>query len=424
MEKKYLTRRRDIVLLTWLCAGVYFTSYLTRINYKAVISAIVESEGIAKKSASIVLTGLFITYGVGQIISGWLGDRIRPKYLMFGGLLVATLMNILLPLSTNTVYMLVIWCINGLGQAMMWPPIVKTLTTYLTPEDYLTANIKVSWGSCFGTIVIYLVAPLFIRFTGWRAIFLFSAVCGAIGAVLCFVGLSRIERIGAADQPALPLSDAPAASRKPERVKMPRGFGVIIVFIIFAILCQGSLRDGVDTWMPSYISETFGFETSTSILSGVLLPIFSLLCYKVAAILYSKVFHNELKAAGAIYGIAILASAALELLSRSQTPNAVITVLTILCFLLLVGSMHGVNLVLTSFVPNRFRKLGNVSTLSGLLNFSTYVGSAISTYGFAVLSDQWGWSGTILLWIGIAAVGSAFCFCIVGRWKRFTENQE
>lgn len=52
MAKQYLSERRHVFLLTWLCAGVYFTSYLTRINYKAVISAIVESEGIAKQSAS------------------------------------------------------------------------------------------------------------------------------------------------------------------------------------------------------------------------------------------------------------------------------------------------------------------------------------------------------------------------------------
>lgn len=424
MAKQYLSERRHVFLLTWLCAGVYFTSYLTRINYKAVISAIVESEGIAKQSASIVLTGLFITYGVGQIISGWLGDRIRPKYLMFGGLLVATLMNVLLPLSTNTAYMLVIWCVNGLGQAMMWPPIVKTLTTYLSPEDYLDANIKVSWGSCFGTIVIYLVAPLFIRFTGWRAIFAFSAVCGAIGSVFCFVGLSYIERIGAAAGGTLPvLTDGADKPAKAPRAKMPKALWGIIALIVLAILCQGSLRDGVDTWMPSYISETFGFETSTSILTGVLLPVFSLLCYKIAAIFYTKVFHNELLAAGAIYGIAIVAATGLEFLSRAAVPNAVITVLTIFCFLLLVGSMHGVNLVLTSFVPNRFRKLGNVSTLSGILNFSTYAGSAISTYGFAVLSEQWGWSGTILLWIGIGAVGAAFCLCTVKKWGRFVEEE-
>ena len=45
----------------------------------------------------MALTGSFITYGTGQIISGVLGDRISPKKLVSRGLLVTVLMNVLLP---------------------------------------------------------------------------------------------------------------------------------------------------------------------------------------------------------------------------------------------------------------------------------------------------------------------------------------
>ena len=50
-----------------------------------------------------------------------------------------------------------------------------------------------------------------------------------------------------------------------------------------------------------------------------------------------------------------------------------------------------------------------MSVLSGMLNFTTYVGSAISTFGFAVYSEKAGWGGTVSLWAIIAALGVVMC---------------
>ena len=64
-----------------LFAFTYFISYITRINYGAVISEMVTQTGLAKSELSVALTGCAITYGVGQLISGYFGDKVRPKLL-------------------------------------------------------------------------------------------------------------------------------------------------------------------------------------------------------------------------------------------------------------------------------------------------------------------------------------------------------
>ena len=69
-----------------LCAAVYFCSYLTRQNYATVLVEIIESEGVSKAAASAAITGMFITYGLGQIISGYLGDRLNSCHLIAAGL--------------------------------------------------------------------------------------------------------------------------------------------------------------------------------------------------------------------------------------------------------------------------------------------------------------------------------------------------
>ena len=71
-------RKKQANLLILFCTAVYAVSYLTRINYSAVLVEIIKSEGYSKSSASMALTALFITYGFGQVISGFLGVKLKP----------------------------------------------------------------------------------------------------------------------------------------------------------------------------------------------------------------------------------------------------------------------------------------------------------------------------------------------------------
>ena len=76
MDKKQASK------LTALCCLVYFSSYITRLDYAAVLVEIVQDLQIAKTTASIAVTGSFITYGLGMVIFGVMGDRIKPRTLI------------------------------------------------------------------------------------------------------------------------------------------------------------------------------------------------------------------------------------------------------------------------------------------------------------------------------------------------------
>jgi len=209
-------RESNIVLLF---AVTYFASYVTRINYGAVISEMIRATGYSKPLLSMAVTGSFVTYGVGQLISGACGDCFSPKKLVAFGLLVSSLMNILISLC-------------------------------------------------------------------------------------------------------------------------------VVVF----------------------------------------------------------------------FGIGGLSAAAMMVLSGKQA------LLSVLFAAVLTGSMHGVNLMLISMIPPRFQQLGNVSLVSGVLSSCTYEGSAISTYGVAVVSEVHGWSITLLMWILMAGLGAAACAVGLPAWNRNMER--
>ncbi len=392
MKKDNLNR------LVFLFSLTYMVSYLTRINYGAVISEMVTDTGHTKQVLSLALTGSFITYGLGQVFSGILGDRVSPKKLVLIGLGVTTAMNLLLPFCKVPWLMAAVWSVNGLSQAFMWPPIVKIMVGLFSREDYNKGIVKVSWGSSIGTIVIYLLSPVIISFAGWRGVFFFSAACGLIMIALWQKFCPAIENTKRNIQ---------SGDGANTRIFTP----VFFVMALAIVVC-GMLRDGVATWTPSLISESFDLSNSSGILSGAVLPVFGVLCYELVRILYRKKFKNPVTCAGIIYCIGILSSAVLYFaLDRSS-------VLSVLSIALLNGTMHGVNLMLISMLPSFYANTGRVSTVSGVLNSFVYIGSAASTYGIAVLTEAAGWGTTVLVWLGLAALGTVICFATARNWKK------
>ena len=163
MSSVRLQEKSAIRFVIWTLCIVYFTSYFSRLGYATVIAEIVASEGIAKSDAALATTACFITYGSGQLISGWLGDRISPKKLIFAGLLTTTACNILLPLCGTTGAMTAVWGVNGFAQALLWPPMMRLMTAYFDQKTTSDCCVKASVAANTATILLYLTSPLMIR---------------------------------------------------------------------------------------------------------------------------------------------------------------------------------------------------------------------------------------------------------------------
>ena len=191
----------------------------------------------------------------------------------------------------------------------------------------------------------------------------------------------------------------------------PKIFGILAA-IMFAIVLQGILRDGVSTWMPSYIAETFKLDNKISIFTGVFLPLFSIAVVQLTIFLYKKI-PGELTLTGLMFGAGVISAFALY---STDNTSAVISVLFAA---ILSGSMHGVNTMMTCMIPPYFGKYGNISFMAGLLNFCTYIGSAASGFGLALFSENFGWHNTLLLWSMIALCGCLLCLSITRIWNKF-----
>lgn len=405
-----LTDRRQVRSLILLCTLVYFTSYVSRVNLSATLVEVVSSGFAAKGTAALALTVCSVTYSFGQIVSGWLGDRFKPQNVISMGFLLTACVNLAVGISGGDSLLVLLWGINGFAQSLMWPPLVKIMATNLNSADYERACVRVSWGSSIGTVAVYLLSPVIIHALHIRWVFLFSAAA-AVVMLLCwrFCYDRRFAAPAAAQKQTS--AEAPAAALPFDRRAL-----LLMGAVILGIILQGFLRDGVTSWTPSYISDIFHMSSSASILSGVVLPLFSIACFQLASVIHRRFFQNDLLCAGVIFGIGCLAALMLTVFDGKSM------ILSLLCLALLAGSMHGVNLILLCIVPPRFAKYGHVSLVSGTLNAGTYIGSALSAYGTAVFSEAFGWRATILLWAAVALAGTLLCLGLKKTWHHFQRN--
>lgn len=97
--------------------------------------------------------------------------------------------------------------------------------------------------------------------------------------------------------------------------------------------------------------------------------------------------------------------------------------LSIICLTLATGCMHGANVMLICMLPPYFLKTGHVSLISGILNACTYVGSALSIYGVALVTENSGWGVSMKIFTGAAALGLLFALLSCLPWKQFAKDK-
>ena len=399
-------------MLIALCWFVYFASYLTRQNYGAALAPMLADLGVGKPALSLALTGSFIAYGVGQPVSGLLLRRVDARRLIFLGLCASAGCNLLLAgcpvwFSGQNLppAMTAVWCANGFAQAMLWPALVQFMARQLSGADYKRACVHVNIAGSSGTVAVYLLVPLCSALGTWRWVFVIGAAA-ALAAAFFWHRLAPGEQCTIHNEP---LAIEPEEQGKPVPMgKLLMGFG--LGPILLAVALQGFLRDGVTTWMPVLVTESYpAFSGEGAVLTGAVLPLFAIVSLQVTGMIAKKINH-ELRSAACFFGAGTLAALGLGLCVSRWLPAGVALMA------LLTGCMHGVNLVAVCQLPARFGR--STGAAAGIINAFVYVGSALSMLGTALLAERFGWQATVWVWLAVAAAGTGIFAVFTKKARR------
>ena len=418
--KKIISGRTTAIFVA-ACWIAYSFSYIGRLNFSASMAEMTNSGVLLKSEAGAVTTGFFICYGLGQFLSGWLGDKVPPRYLVFTGLTCSSLINFAISFGPPVALMTVLWSANGISQALLWAPICRIVSDRVHTSRRQKACTALATTMAGGTLFAYVLSALLISAKGWSASFVCGSVCTLAAALVWIIITTKIEKDtdknGEIEEIPVRIDDSGEAVPHDEIpdnfIKLLLVSGLMTLAIASGV--QGILKDCMSTWVPTFISDMFEMSPVISILTGSLLPVFGLFGPYLANYIMAKT-RDELSSLFILFVISSAALALLALFGRfSIVVSIVALAVTYACSL-------GQNMFIVGTIPMYFHNVGKVSMITGTLNAVSYLSTAVLSWITGALVDSTGWGIVMTLWLILSVVAAVSVIFAKRRWNKFRRN--
>ena len=181
------------------------------------------------------------------------------------GLLGGAAVNVCMAVSGTAGQMAVLWAVNGLLQSLVWTPMIKSVAdltqdaqcartclnlSTTTPRRHAgrIPDVRIVRGLAVGVAAVVLA--------GRRG---HGRGRGRVESS----AMRALERIS--EKSGIPDMNGQPEDAAPERAPGPWRVLVCLLPVVAASVMYGLLRDGIITWAPSYLQESFGFLAATSI---------------------------------------------------------------------------------------------------------------------------------------------------------------
>ncbi len=391
--QRYTSKQKRIL---WACVVAYTSAYICRTNLTPALEAIRMDFGVTAARVGMLPTLFCIPYAAGQIATGYLADRFRARYLMLIGLLGSALMNLLFAVAPSMDVLLVLWCLNGAFQSMIWTPIVRIFAMNYEGEIRSHALFMISFTMIAGYLIAWALSGQLTSHFTWRVAF---AVSGAITMLLGFFSCYAIRDCG----------DNRVSADRGEKEKsacavMPIGQllrRTDLVFVLILCLFNGYVRDSITNWAPGMLADTQNIDLSGTLGVILIIPIVNYLGILFGRSVFQKTGGHTSKALLCMVICETLFS--LALLKFFNAGTVVCAGLIALCS----AMAYGLNPLITSLKPMEYVDTGRVALVAGLLDAIIYVGSAFSGTFVGYLRDQYGWAAVFASWAVFSFLSAA-----------------
>lgn len=378
---------KKAVMLGGMCAISYLAVYIVRNILGTVTPQMIESGSFTTEQIGTLSSVYFVTYAVGQLINGMIGDKIKAKYMISFGLIFAGICNLIFSFTYKTpTVAFVAYAAMGFFLSMIYGPMTRLVAENVELVYATRCSIGYMFSSFFGSPMAGMLA----MFLSWQSVFnVGSALLLIMGAIALTV-FTGFERKG-------------LISQKPREKQEGKTGGIKllirrqIIKFTFVSLLTGVVRTTVVFWMPTYFSQRLGFSTKAS--AGIFTATTFLISMSVfiAITLYERLKRNV--------NLTLLvgfASAALfftmVFLVKSPVINVVCLVVAI------VSSNCSASMMFSRYCPS-LADTGMVSTATGYLDFISYMSASASSTLFANSVNTIGWNNLILIWVALMLVG-------------------
>lgn len=383
---KISQKAKNAIYIGVLCSVSYLAVYIARNILSAVTPQMVEG-GYTEAYIGSISSLYFIFYAVGQLINGAIGDKIKAKWMICMGLFGAGVTNLIFTYIVDMPHTaMIVYALTGFFLSMIYGPMTKVVSEN-TELLYAT---RCSLGYTFASFIGSPAAGLLASFLTWQSVFVTSSSILFAMAIIGFVFFSFFEKkkIVSYNQ------------YKPEK-KGLKNIKVlfkhqIVKFALISIL-TGVVRTSVVFWLPTYIAQYLSFTPQQSATIFTVATFAISFTAFISVFIYEKLGHNMDKT---ILIMFISSAIFFALTYFVRTP-----VLNIIFIVLAIMSSNGAASMLWSRYCPSLRDTGMVSSVTGFLDFLSYMSAAAANLIFANAVSAIGWGRLILVWLALMVVG-------------------
>ncbi len=205
--------------------------------------------------AALVTSAFTLPYGVSQIPSGWLADRVGRRILMVIGICGLALAGVLVGLSQTYIMLMVFLVLMGVlggGYHPAATPLVSALVESKKRGRALGFH-EIGGGASF--FVVPIVAAAIAAAWGWRGSFIGMAIPTVIFGIIFYKLLGRRAEASRTRPEGI--------SRRDEAAPPPGHLRRLVVFMILSVV-TGGLVSSVTAVLTLYMVDHFGASEQTA----------------------------------------------------------------------------------------------------------------------------------------------------------------
>lgn len=355
------------------CWATYVVTYLCRVNYSSAMLKLSQEMQISSSQLGTIGSIFFTVYAIGQLINGWIGDKVSPYKFVSIAILGTAILNVGMALSQKYSQLLVLWALNGYFQSMLWGPLMRILSQKFPANRTMQVSTGMSTSMVIGYIISWAVfGRLFLVFP-WQIYFAIPAI------IALFTGVLWVNTLRHPKTQPLVANKARISGSLKKVLYTHR-----LWLVAFVCLCMGLIKESLSLWAPLLLKNMLGLENKDSLLLAISIPLANFIGVLVTGKLMVRK-NDAKKTLMMLFTAAGCCAISLFLLYKMVPLIGVIAISAI------SGLMYGCNSLLLSYIPIHYGGENAVSSLVGLFDFSSYIGAALSSIllGFAIEAQNY-----------------------------------
>lgn len=380
------TNRAKALKIGGVCISFYFFNYVIRNVLSVATPNMIKEDFFSAEYIGLLSSVYFIFYAIGQFINGFICDRIHYKFTLTLGMETSCLCLFTVPFFENRAVHFICFAVMGYCLSM-----IRGTLTKVSAEN---TDVKYARFICAGFSASCYVGPLGASllsiFLPWRAVFEVSAAVGAIAAAIDILLLTVLEKKGL-------ISFVPAEKRG---IKAVIDVFRLKDYIIFAFISSVGeiIGTAVNFWIPTYMTDYLKMNSETAYSIYSVIAFTGLFSPFITLFVYRKAIHNGKAIAALMYGISMLAFAAMILIRNPYINSGLLLIAKL-------SAACAVGVVWSIYIPE-LSGSGMVAGANGVLDSVGYALASLSSLAFSALIGVIGWRGLIAVWTALMLAAS------------------